>query len=63
MRDDWSIYRDHRLETRSHFGINSEHLADVLPRVGSHPQSRVAELTLRRWLAAGAVAVISSNQA
>ncbi len=41
------------IETCSRHGINpQEYLTDVLQRVGSHPQSRVAELTPRGWLAA-----------
>ena len=41
------------IETCSRLGINpQEYLTDVLQRVGSHPQSRVAELTPRGWLAA-----------
>lgn len=52
------------IETCSRLGINPhEYLTDVLRRVGSHPQSRVAELTPRAWLATRAAAGISSNQA
>lgn len=53
------------IETCSRHGINPrEYLTDVLQRVGSHPQSRVAELTPRGWLAARATAaVINNNQA
>lgn len=53
------------IETCSRCGINPrEYLTDVLQRVGSHPQSRVAELTPRGWLAARApAAVLSDDQA
>ncbi len=52
------------IETCSRLGINPhEYLTDVLRRVGSHPQSRVAELTPRAWLAGRAAAGVSSNQA
>ncbi len=52
------------IETCSRLGINPhEYLADVLLRVGIHPQSRVAELTPRGWLAARAAATsLSTDQ-
>jgi len=41
------------IETCSRHGINPhQYLTDVLVRVGTHPQSRVAELTPRGWAAA-----------
>jgi transposase len=50
------------IETCSRLGINPhEYLTDVLQRLGSHPQSRVAELTPRGWLAARATAAALSN--
>jgi transposase len=50
------------IETCSRHGINPrEYLTDVLQRVGNHPQSRVAELTPRGWLAARAPAAVLSN--
>jgi len=40
------------IETCARLGINPhEYLSDVLVRVGTHPQSRVAELTPRGWSA------------
>jgi len=45
------------IETCSRLDIDPHaYLTDVLQRVGSHPQSRVAELTPRGWLAARAAA-------
>jgi transposase len=50
------------IETCSRHGINPrEYLTDVLQRVGSHPQSRVAELTPHGWRAARAPAATLSN--
>lgn len=41
------------IETCVRLGINPhEYLTDILVRVGTHPQSRIAELTPRGWLAA-----------
>ena len=41
------------IETCSRHGINPHaYLTDVLVRVGSWPQSRIAELTPRGWAAA-----------
>ena len=43
------------IETCARLGINPHlYLTDVLVRVGTHPQSRVAELTPRGWAAARA---------
>ena len=43
------------IETCARCGINPhQYLTDVLVRVGTHPQSRVAELTPRGWAAARA---------
>jgi len=43
------------IETCARQGINPhEYLTDVLVRVGTHPQSRIAELTPRGWLTARA---------
>jgi transposase len=50
------------IETCGRLGINPhDYLTDVLQRVGSHPQSRVAELTPLGWLAAKATAAAPSN--
>ena len=43
------------IETCARLGINPhQYLTDVLVRVGTHPQSRVAELTPKGWAAARA---------
>lgn len=43
------------IETCARHGINPhQYLTDVLVRVGTHSQSRVAELTPRQWAAARA---------
>ncbi len=40
------------IETCARCGINPhQYLTDVLLRTSTHPQSRIAELTPRRWLA------------
>lgn len=53
------------IETCSRYGVNPrEYLTDVLQRMGSHPQSRVAEPTPRGWQAAKvAAAVVDNDQA